>query len=282
MQNSFLQSVLEATTNRVGISQRQVSRKKSIVSRIFGSNISPHMAPQEATQKTIHFIQEQLHNRHWKYSTAATYWYSMMDMLDTSSVQVRDFSRYLETQKISETVSFPTPLTKAHAMAICETLKFERRIPELAFVSTCWALASRVSDLLQVEAHNIRFLNATTISVTFTRGKGVVLRGQAYTVACHNPFLPTVQRFLQSHPQPFSTINIDRLRTMMRTFNETYEMRSFRRGALQEMAQQGVDLAVLQTISGHATRETLLRYLSWGKFATAQHLPQQEATELLW
>jgi hypothetical protein len=236
----------------------------------------------ECTNRTINFIQDKIRNGAWKFSTAATYWFSLLDLLDTHSVAVRDFSRYLDTNKITEVVDFPQPLSTTHAHQLFEILKFERLIPELAFATSCWAIASRASDLSQVEARCIVIDSPTTFRVTFTRGKGVTLRGQAYTVAGSNPFLPTIKRTLQATEHPFAAANLDTLRRRMRILDNRYELRSFRRGALQCMAAAGADLEVLRTISGHASQATLLRYLEWGKHAAAQHEPQREIATPLW
>jgi integrase len=57
--------------------------------------------------------------------------------------------------------------------------------------------------------------------------------------------------------------------------------RSIRRGALQAMAKNGVDEATLMHFSGHKDRNTLLRYLDWGRNFSKEEQSAHEAAQHL-
>ena len=129
------------------------------------------------------------------------------------------------------------------------------------------------------------------VTITFVEGKGVSARGEPYTMAVSNPFVGAVSRLLrerQGHKYLVSQIPAEltalatELRNILREYDSEYELRSARRGALQEMARRGTSLAVLRSISGHRSDAMLLRYLDWGRFAYAQLQPQIDATAQLW
>jgi integrase len=193
--------------------------------------------------------------------------------------------KYVEYKKISEEVRFPRPLLPVHALRLCEHFKLSRQFKLLAFVSLAWSLASRISDLMLVKVKNVAVISSTVVRVLYVEGKGVKMRGQAYSVQGVNPFATAVAkvlRHLDPDDRPFASVSRTTLRDTMRKFHKDYELRSFRRGALQHMASQGTTLEVLRTISGHASDATLLRYLHWGWTAQCVQEPQVEATETLW
>lgn len=75
-----------------------------------------------------------------------------------------------------------------------------------------------------------------------------------------------------------------------RLVDQQLEARSVRRGSLQLLAKQGVPLETIMLFSGHARKETLLRYLDWGLMASDTRdqmfksgmclLPEDEAEEV--
>lgn len=270
--------------NPLGVSRRHNNRKRSILHRIFGSSLPDIVS---STRRVQQFIQSHLDSRQWKFSTADTYIHSISGTgaIMTTDPQWRDFVKYVSTRRLVEEVKFPRPLTPHHAMMLFENLKLEGEHELLAFASLAWAAASRISDLSKIRAKNVWRTGAATVLILFVEGKGVTMRGQAYAVLVTNPFVPSLVKILakcKPDDQPFLDVDRTSLRKYIRKLHKDYELRSFRRGALQAMAVNGAPLDVLQSISGHASTETLLRYLNWGTTAMSRLQPQQLATEALW
>jgi integrase len=137
-----------------------------------------------------------------------------------------------------------------------------------------WFTAARVGCVLQLQRQDITVHQDRTMSVTFIRGKGAVMRQQAYTV--HTPplpqtVLPRLQKWLGERRTWLFPTGTDwgaRVREQLRTVNKQLEQRSLRRGSLQALATApGMDDATLLLFSGHASVTTLRRYLNWGKVA---------------
>jgi len=200
----------------------------------------------------------------------------------------KDYLKHVTVNTLSEEVKFPTALTAEHARKACTQFKSENHLEALALFSTCWATGARISDTLHIHRNRISFQDAVTATVTLTEGKGVKARGQPYTLKFINPFLSAVRVLKQRNsstylfdPKSWEKLR-QQVRTKLRTLNPTYELRSIRRGSLQHMATAGIALKVLQTISGHTSKQTLLRYLNWGTFATETLNEQVKASNLLW
>jgi hypothetical protein len=233
-----------------------------------------------------HFL-EQIRHRRLKFSTIATYIHTIAStgIVNVSHPRWRDFTKFIMYEKVKEEVAFPTPLTPSHAILLFETLKLEKETVLLALASVAWAFAARISDVQLVKAKNIYFQQNCTMKILFQEGKGVKMRGQAYTVQALNPFASAVEKVVRKLPPtatPFAAADLTKLRNTMRKIDPSYEMRSFRRGSLQQMAKLGTPLDVLRSISGHACNETLLRYLHWGLTAEVVLAQQTVATQLLW
>jgi len=270
---------------RLSITTKHLTRKRKLALRIFARSTPATI--EAATLQALHFFEDQLQSRRLRPSTIANYIGTISDtaLVDPKLPEWRDFSKHIDHLRIADQPNFPQPLLPHHAFVLCETLKADRRMAELAFASTMWSMATRASDLLQVVAHNVSFPTKTSVRILFSAGKGVKMRRQAYVVHARSPFASAMRALLRTcapHEHPFATINIDTLRKMMRQLDERYEMRSFRRGALQAMAQSGTDLRTLMSISGHSQENTLLRYLHWGLHANVIQHQQLVATDTLW
>jgi integrase len=59
-------------------------------------------------------------------------------------------------------------------------------------------------------------------------------------------------------------------------------LRSIRRGSLTTLAEQGVPEDVLMQVSGHASVQTLKRYLGYGLHMEDRAKHTTEATKVLW
>ena len=117
------------------------------------------------------------------------------------------------------------------------------------------------------------------VMITFCRGKTVAKRG-AYTVSSYIPtttdaspakhYLTTRQGTALSPLFPSITGRAIKQALRSSTGDQLLEQRSLRRGALQELAAQGMALTTLLLFSGHKTTEMLLRYLGHGGSGSEQ------------
>ncbi len=146
-----------------------------------------------------------------------------------------------------------------------------------AAILLSWQTTARVGCTLQLAPREVKVHADRTLTVTFTKGKGVALRKQAYSV--HTPaipaeFMPRLQRFLDErasaqglfpNPQSWGA----KVRTHLRTIDPRLEQRSLRRGSLQALSKApGMTDKLLLLFSGHSSELTLRRYLNWGAMAT--------------
>ena len=162
--------------------------------------------------------------------------------------------------------------------------------PTWLLTQLSWYLAARVGDLRQVRAHDIvikpaeaTVRDATTpnvpIVVTFRYGKGAAFWGP-FSVHAMIPY--RVAQALQEHLQPldtttavFSTSDQTRMSHNVKQF-QGCSLRSLRKGALTHFAQCGVADSSLMLISGHKKKETLLRYLGWGRESSSANAAAKE------
>lgn len=158
-----------------------------------------------------------------------------------------------------------------------------------AAMMLAWLCASRVGCIFQLRADDVVLAENGNLRVSFHRGKGVRFR-QPYTVPtkCPAQWLEELAAFLQAAKQrtagklgsdldlfPAKTPSETRLRGVrlteaLRAANPALGQRALRRGALQAMAKDGVPLDTLMVFSGHKRKDTLLRYLGWGRTAEDQ------------
>lgn len=148
-----------------------------------------------------------------------------------------------------------------------------------------WSCAGRVSDVLRLKTKNVEF-DATSgkMRVLFAEGKGARF-SQPYTVPTLIPIVwrPELEEFLKAaaarsglplfrQQRAFLGTTITRA---LRAADPALGQRALRRGALQAMADSGVDEATLMIFSGHRRPATLHRYLGWARHGS---LRQDKAT----
>ena len=132
-----------------------------------------------------------------------------------------------------------------------------------------WITTARVRCATKLTTTNTR-ASAGHYTARFTDGKGVNMRGQAYTIhTTMGPWASMIRdytksrsdhTFLFEHPEKL----LAQVRVALHHYDRRLELRSPRRGALQTMSRQGTSTKVLMHFSGHASEKTLLRYLGWG------------------
>jgi len=153
------------------------------------------------------------------------------------------------------------------------TLKNEASILTFSAILLAWMTSARVGCILQLSKNDITWHPDNSLSVRFRKGKGVLLRGTAYTVhtgQIPQDLQPRLKRFMEDRrsilfPPEYKG---DAVRLALRRTDPHLEQRSLRRGSLQALAaQKNMTDEVLLLFSGHSTTKTLRRYLNWGVLA---------------
>ena len=194
----------------------------------------------------------------------------------------RDYEAEVGHRRLEEEVRFPTPLAKAHVHAVLSRLRAAVSYMALSFLLVCWATTQRPRCISKLQLRNITFDKAKNkFTAKFVEGKGVRMRKMAFTVATSTgPWAQIFDIYISTRrnlnakflfPQDSFPALFKKIRDEMRQHNQTYEMRSPRRGALQEMALAGATVKTLMAFSGHSKTETLLRYLDWGFHLVSRH-----------
>jgi integrase len=163
----------------------------------------------------------------------------------------------------------PRPVNWAEVQAVLRT---ETDDQTFAAILLAWMSCARVGCVLSLHTSDVTVHTDMTCSVRFRHGKGVLARGQAYTIHCAAIPAEFQSRFLTylgtSHGPIFAGPSLkagEKVKLALRRAHPDLEQRSLRRGALQHLAKApGMTDAMLMLFSGHSRVETLRRYLSWG------------------
>jgi integrase len=165
----------------------------------------------------------------------------------------------------------PKAVSASQIRSVCTNtaLPMETR----AAIALSWLTAGRCGDVLKLRFDDVT-LNGATLMVCWKRGKTVGRRGP-YTVSttCPAALLPCLASFAQRIPgdmrPAFPNTTGKALKLALRsTGDRALEQRSVRRGALQQLAAQGLPTSTLLLFSGHTTARMLMRYLGHGRHAT--------------
>lgn len=130
-----------------------------------------------------------------------------------------------------------------------------------------WKTASRLTSITQLMTKDVKELpEGNTISMTFRRGKTILATGP-YTMwaSVSNETL----RYVRSQHEHGSARLFQRTAEQMygplHKLLQEYHIRSFRRGAVQQMASTDVTLEELRLVTRHTTDQSLYRYLNFGE-----------------
>ena len=182
---------------------------------------------------------------------------------------IREYAKVVTKKKLTEVPRTPLALKPATCLRAVRRLQREGRIPAAVLLAISWITTARVRCATKLCTANTR-ASSKHFTARFTDGKGVNMRGQAYTI--HTTMGPwasmirnytktrTDHTFLFEHPEKL----LAQVRVALHHCDRRLELRSPRRGALQTMSRQGTSTKVLMHFSGHASEKTLLRYLGWG------------------
>jgi hypothetical protein len=128
-----------------------------------------------------------------------------------------------------------------------------------------WSHAARVGNVATLMKKN--FEDADLESITWSKAKTTARIGKYTTASSYGNYT----QFLQDHMKDkkptellCSTYDLDKLRTALKVEDNSHDLRSLRRGALQTLAKSGTDVPTLLHFSGHTSEKSLMRYLGWG------------------
>lgn len=219
---------------------------------------------------------------------ASLYTSSQYDLPVAQTAPFKDALRAAKKAEHAFTSRPPKPCTEAQ-VARAVTLAADPAVKEQLVVA--WLTAGRVGCVLQLQREDVTLDAEGRMSVQFRRGKGVTM-GAPYTVhtACPPQWQEAVKALLKRVQKGFlwpcdsreARVALGKgVAAALKRVDPQLEQRSLRRGALQAMAEKGVDESVLMSFSGHRRVDTLHRYLDWGRKAGGRARKAQEAARHL-
>lgn len=246
----------------------------------------------------LELINRKRRQRHWKWTTTVTHMstiqgalallpvYATLEVMAAEPTEpillkhcpVWTMAMRAATRKAREQIGKqPKAATAEHVKRVLQNAQLS---PEMrACILLSWVTGSRCGDVLKLRMTDFK-MDQQKVMITFCRGKTVAKRG-AYTVSSYIPTSAeanSAKRYLQTtkgrQDSPlFPNITGRAIKQALRssTGDQLLEQRSLRRGALQELAAQGMALSTLLLFSGHTTIAMLLRYLGHGTKAVAQN-----------
>ena len=174
----------------------------------------------------------------------------------------------------------PTSLPAVTVEDVSRAIETATEMVAIALIIT-WACLARLGDVTQLKAANVQLRARedkfmTDLSVFFEKGK-IIGKVDPYWVhtAIPTDLAEALQRYLDRmqyttflFPMPSKRAReafMKQVRTHLRTINSRYDTRGLRRGAAQNLANQGVPLTRIMELTKHADVGMLKRYLGYGK-----------------
>jgi hypothetical protein len=162
-----------------------------------------------------------------------------------------------------------TPLTPD---AIAEVLLRTTDDEHYAIMMLMWKTASRLTSITQLETVDVTPLKdrPDVVRMTFRRGKTIISTGP-YTLWAEvdDRTLSYIESRRAQREQWLCKKRAEQLYGPLGAILREYQIRSFRRGALQQIASVDVTPDDLRIISRHTTNQSLYRYLDHG--AASKH-----------
>jgi hypothetical protein len=210
-----------------------------------------------------------LESVHGAMSRLPQYTTSPHAFLMSSSSVWRDAKRAAKN-RIKGNAREPATMTTAEFRA---ALAAEDSLDVRALLILTWAIAGRGSDVTRLLRSEVTVAPDNTLIIKYHRGKSADRSEVAQIV--HGRLTPdnasTVREWMSTggegpwlfhHQKSNRRVDLTtRLRLCLRRINVLLEQRSCRRGALTALAQGGMPLEDLLSLSLHSTRAMLLRYL---------------------
>jgi integrase len=234
-------------------------------------------------------------------TTALTYWTAWISAaaalaLPTDVAADTRTMRLLKSRATRFPVAFPPPMTVLEV----QQLLAQRRSTITTLIVTSWTLGQRISDTLQWAATDLHEETPSgTLIVTVRRGKTMSV-SPPYVLALPAGPLTEALKCLKRKCTAtklflFTDDNSPRQRDVVKqlvaetltAIREDLELRSVRRGGLQQMAALGFTFGEIMLFSRHASEDMLRRYLNWGATSTAllstiTNVSQEMSQALTW
>ncbi len=247
----------------------------------------------------VEMLMRMAQERKWAWSTIA----SKLSMLATAlknlplytsepeGVDIRESPIYQaalqRSQKLARVAGPEEQLSKPMTVEAYERLcQHASTLSTRTLLQVSWWFAARIGDLRCVKAADVSVQKKASepTHITFKGGKGGAFWGP-FTIASVLPAnvakdLTELIRRGRNAPTIWSRTDQAHLATLVAT--DGLNLRSIRRGALLHYASKGVSDDHLQLLSGHKRKDTLLRYLGWGRHSsTADEAAQVRAEQVM-
>jgi integrase len=236
-------------------------------------------------------------NRRLAPTTAETYWTTWLGIQKALMIQPCDadhrITKLLKARSTAYPVQFPKPALLQDMNMI--RITFESTMPSLTAIAfMTFLLGQRISDMIQLAVADLQ-VTSQHLMITVRRGKTMSV-SQPYTLWLRRNQYPTetiiqLMNSAKTNSRLFllTEFNSDEerqkllqlLREMIASVNDRLELRSFRRGGLQRMAQLGFSVESILKFSRHSDASMLYRYLSWGQEAAHSRKEMLEIVDLM-
>ena len=262
--------------------------------RAMPSDLATRPLPQAIVELVLRFRQE----RNWKWPTVSAAFSAIATALKhlplytnvPHGIQITESPVYVASMRHAQHLAKVTATTgeKSDAMTLDQfnIILSELKIPSAwMYAQMCWRFASRAGDMRQIRGDDVTIAGPdrhgrVPVAVLFRYGKGAAFWGP-YSV--HSILPANVAQRLAAHlresPNLFSKSDQQQTANAIKRLGKNLSLRSLRKGALTHAAMNGVSESSIQLLSGHKRRDTLLRYLGWGKHSPAAKNAAQEIAD---
>jgi integrase len=151
-----------------------------------------------------------------------------------------------------------------------------------AVTEIMWKTASRLTSVTQLMTQDVKETDNNTISMTFRRGKTILASGP-YTLWARvsNETLRYIRSQREHGLEQLFQRTAQQLYAPMHKLLQGYQVRSFRRGAVQQMASTDVTLEELRLVTRHVSDQSLYRYLNFGEESLSERRKMLAMTDKL-
>jgi hypothetical protein len=178
-----------------------------------------------------------------------------------------DVAGVIREAKIATMAHHPQQAAPLTPETIADVLQRTTNDEHYAILMLMWKTASRLTSITQLETVDVIHCPdpPNVVQMTFRRGKTIISTGP-YTLWAEVDArtLRYIALRHQQREQWLCSKRAEQLYGPLGTILREYQIRSFRRGALQQIASIDVKPDDLRIISRHTTNQSLYRYLNHG------------------
>ena len=178
-----------------------------------------------------------------------------------------DVPGVIREAKIATMAHHPQQATPLTPDSIADVLQRTTNEEHHAILVLMWKTASRLTSITQLETADVVQCTdpANVVQMTFRRGKTIISTGP-YTLWAEvdDKTLRYIALRHQQGEKWLCSKRAEQLYGPLGTILREFQIRSFRRGALQQIASIDVKPDDLRIISRHTTNQSLYRYLNHG------------------